>query len=91
VTRLVLVLCLLATQAQAVPRCLPHDAMVKALASKCGETRRVLAVNKISAVEMFHNPETGTWTLLITGTNGVSCIRAAGTHLIVEEPEDEAT
>ena len=89
-TRIAFALCLLATQAQAFPRCLPHDAMVKTLASKYGETRRVLAVNKISAVEMFHNPKTGTWTLLITGTNGVSCIRAAGRYLQIEQI-DEAT
>ena len=90
-TRFLAALALIATQAHAqTPRCTTHDDMVKKLADKYGESRRVLGTSRAALMEVFHNPETGTWTLVVTGTNGISCIRAAGRYLQIEQI-DEAT
>lgn len=82
---------LLATQAHAAPPCMPHDIMVEQLKQRFGETRIMLGGNASSVTEIFHNPETGSWTLVITGTNGWSCIRSAGTGIQFNaqvEPEE---
>jgi hypothetical protein len=34
--------------------------------------------NNQGIVQVFVNPDTGTWTLVATGPNGVSCIAVAG-------------
>ena len=85
---------LIATQAQAQPLCLPHAMMVDTLKDKYGEQPRVTAVSHRSITEIYANPKTGTWTLLITGTNSMSCIRASGkqgVHVIAPVEPKEPT
>lgn len=68
----------IAEPAAAAARCASHDDIVKVLKSKYKETRHALAVVSATAVmEIFLSPE-GTWTMLVTGTNGTSCITASG-------------
>lgn len=62
----------------AASRCAPHDDIVKVLNKKYQETRRALAVVSATAVmEIFLSPE-GTWTMLVTNTQGIACITASG-------------
>ena len=92
--RLLASIVLIATQAQAQPLCLPHTMMVDTLKDKYGEQPRVAAVSHRSVTEIYANPKTGTWTLLVTGTNGMSCIRASGkqgVHVIAPVESKEAT
>ena len=67
-----------AGSAAAASRCAPHDDIVKVLNKKYQESRHALAVISATAVmEIFLSPE-GTWTMLVTNTQGISCITASG-------------
>ena len=64
--------------AAANSKCAAHDDIVKVLNKKYQETRHALAVVSATAVmEIFLSPE-GTWTMLVTNTQGVACITASG-------------
>jgi D-aminopeptidase len=65
------------TAAAGVP-CGMHDGVAKGLAAKYKETRRIMGVlNAAAVMEIFMSPQ-GTWTVLVTDTNGMSCVIAAG-------------
>jgi len=72
----------IATPALAEPGaapCAPRDQIVAQLEKKYGETRRGAGLqNRGSVTEVFASAETGTWTILVTRPNGVSCAVAAG-------------
>jgi hypothetical protein len=58
--------------------CGRHEEITKVLTSKYQETRRILGViNTRNVMEIFLSPQ-GTWTVLLTDTNGMSCITASG-------------
>lgn len=59
--------------------CGPRSIFVENLAEKYQETRQSigLAANN-TVLEVFANLETGTWTILITSANGVTCAAASG-------------
>lgn len=53
--------------------------LVEALAEMYGEKQaevKVLGPNRV--VELFTNPDTGTWTIMITSTAGTSCLVDSG-------------
>ena len=83
---------LLATTAQAqAPLCMPHNMMVDALRGRFGEEQRMIAASSRAITEIFENAETGSWTLLITSTNGMACIRGSGKDgVIVSAPVEPA-
>jgi hypothetical protein len=67
---------------QSEPRrnsCVPHDIAVGQLAEKFNETVVGLGLgkNQQSVVELYVS-DNGSWTILVTMTNGISCIAAAG-------------
>jgi hypothetical protein len=65
-------------EASAALQCGKHDDLAKALNTKFKETRRVMGiVNARAVMEIFMSPQ-GTWTMLVTDTNGTSCITASG-------------
>lgn len=65
--------------AQESAPCAPRESIVTQLESKYGETRRGAGLQNRGAVtEVFANLETGTWTILVTRPDGVSCAVAAG-------------
>jgi uncharacterized protein YfiM (DUF2279 family) len=67
-----------ASPSSAAMQCGKHDDIVKALTTKYTESRRAMGVVSAKAVmEIFMSPK-GTWTILVTGTNGTSCITASG-------------
>ena len=92
---LVASLLVLAGTAQAQQLCLPHEEAIARLQQLHGETTKGLGVGKRgqSVMELFTS-ETGSWTILVTRTNGLSCIAASGenwtltdgTTAAVEEP-----
>ena len=64
--------------AKAAPPCGNHKKIVDFLGSKFKESRRVMGVvNSTAVMEIFMSRQ-GTWTIVITDTNGKSCITAAG-------------
>ncbi len=69
-----------ASAAQAQTACGTRDSIVKKLDEKYGETRRGggLAGPK-GIVEIWASEETGTWTILKTTPNGLTCVMAVGT------------
>ena len=68
--------------------CLPRDVWVQRLGEGYQETRRIVAMlSNNTVLEVFANPETGTFTILVTNVEGVSCAPAAGTNY---EETDEA-
>jgi hypothetical protein len=58
--------------------CGRHDKLVDVLRMKFKESRRITGlVNERAFMEIFMSP-LGTWTVVITDSNGTACITAAG-------------
>lgn len=59
--------------------CADRTLMVGRLAEKYGETLQGAGLNQSNnMIELFANAKTGTWTILATTPNGMSCMMAAG-------------
>jgi len=58
--------------------CGPHKKLTKALTGKYKEVRKGLGLVASRRVMEVFVSEKGTWTLVMTDLNGVSCIIAAG-------------
>jgi hypothetical protein len=59
--------------------CAAHADVVRKLADRFGETRTSIGLHKDDAVvEVFSSAATGTWTIVVTGADGLSCLLAAG-------------
>jgi len=68
-----------APNAPALSACAPRDSIVAQLEKKYGETRRGAGLQNRGAVtEVFASAATGTWTIIVTRPDGVSCAVAAG-------------
>lgn len=69
--------------------CAPRTAIVDRLASKYGESRQSIGLGTNNAVvEVFASADTGTWTILFTRPDGISCLMAAGQgfEMVAEAP-----
>jgi hypothetical protein len=81
-----------ATQAEEPNLCLPHDAATAELAKGYQEQSVGLGLgNTGEAVYELFVAESGTWTILITQPDGISCIAAHGDNwsarpLLVGDP-----
>lgn len=54
-------------------------AIVKKLQSQFEESRQVIGSDKNGVVmELFANPNRGTWTILLTNKSGITCVVSAG-------------
>lgn len=59
--------------------CANRELIVDRLQTKYGESRQSAGLNQNNGmVEVFASTETGTWTILVTMPNGMSCLMAAG-------------
>ena len=59
--------------------CAPREIVVGRLADKYGETRQSIGLGaNNSVIEVYASTETGTWTILMTMPNGISCLMATG-------------
>ncbi|MEM1383580.1 MAG: hypothetical protein AAF713_00310 [Pseudomonadota bacterium] len=66
-------------EAEARMACGKRDAIVEQLEAKYGETRSSYGLSQgKGVVEVYSNPDTGTWTVLITNAQGTACLMAAG-------------
>ena len=68
--------------------CAPRDLVVERLQDKYSEqmTARGLqeGANRTMVLEIWASSETGTFTVLMTSAQGISCVMAAGTHWFPE-------
>lgn len=73
---------ILATHAAlAAPQCGPRDQVLPVLQQKYGEARVGMGlVGTAQVMEVFANPETGTWTITASLPDGVMCLVASGEH-----------
>ncbi len=68
-----------ATAAQAQTACGARDSVVAALGDVYGETRRGAGLAGPTAIiEIWASEATGTWTILKTAPNGLTCVMAVG-------------
>jgi hypothetical protein len=89
-TRLALILALLALPAHAQQQCGPRAQLVAKLAEQFGETQRTMGyvgpAPAITAVmETYANDATGTWTILLAKPDGTACMIASGGGWIGDE------
>lgn len=65
--------------AQSARNCAPREVVVTRLAEKYKETRRSMGLGANNAVvEVFASQESGSWTIIVTMPNGVTCLVASG-------------
>lgn len=79
IAALIVLLVLAATaSAQApAPQCGPRGDMLKAAAAKYSETTKFFGISGISLIEILTS-NTGSWTVLATRPDGLTCVIAAG-------------
>jgi len=62
------------------PRCAPRAQVLELVERQFRETRRAIGLSANDTVmELFASEARGTWTLVVTLPNGLSCLVAAGT------------
>lgn len=67
--------------------CAARGEVVAKLAQRFGETLRSVGLQRADGlVEVYASEKTGTWTILVTRPDGMSCLLAAG-ELWEEEPK----
>lgn len=77
--RTALALCLLSGTTQAQMVCGQRAAIVAQLERKYGETRRSVGIQQGRAIiEVYASEATGSWTILVTDTAGLTCLMATG-------------
>ena len=65
-------------QMQARTQCGPHARIVEVLAGKYGEAPKAIGAIDLNRFMEIYVSDAGSWTVLMTTTNGYSCIIAAG-------------
>ncbi len=69
----------LAAQQVSAQNCAPREDVIKQLAKSYGETRRGIGIARQGAVmEVFASDQTGSWTIVVTLPEGVTCLIASG-------------
>jgi hypothetical protein len=66
-------------EAETRQACAQRDKVIRKLEEKFGETLRSLGLHQADGiVEVYSSDETGTWTILMTRPDGMSCLLASG-------------
>ena len=78
-------LCLLALPqglaAQQSMLCGQREAVIEQLQTRYGERRRAMGLaGQTRIVELFVSDQTGSWTITVTGIDGITCLMASGDH-----------
>ncbi len=69
----------LAAQQVSAQNCAPRADVIKRLAQTYGETRRGIGIARQGAVmEVFASDAKGSWTIVVTLPEGVTCLIASG-------------
>ncbi len=80
-----------ASTAQAQMACGTRDSVVEKMGEKYGETRRGGGLAGPTAIfEIWASEATGSWTILKTTPNGLTCIMAVGDGWVDEPPVEPA-
>lgn len=59
--------------------CAKHETVASRLNSAFGETRQLVGYTKYNhAVEIYASKESGTWTMTVTKTGGLTCLVSSG-------------
>ena len=60
-------------------QCAKRDQVLERLTSKYGEVRQSIGLAPNNGVfEVYASKDTGSWTILVTGVDGMSCMIASG-------------
>lgn len=60
-------------------QCALRDTVVQRLAEAFGETRQLMGLGANNAlVEVYASAASGSWTITVTGADGMTCLIAAG-------------
>lgn len=84
---------LVASVALAQPQCNERDDVLELLGKKYGETASAVGVtNTGGLLEVLNDPKDGSWTIILSTPQGMSCLVAAGEgwrnmEQINDEPE----
>jgi hypothetical protein len=66
-------------EAETRQACAKRDQVVRKLEEKFGETLRSIGLHQSDGVvEIYSSDETGSWTILMTRPDGMSCLLASG-------------
>jgi len=69
--------------------CAMRDSMISKLKEKYGEAERGMGLSGTKAVvEVWSSDKTGTWTIVMTRPDGVTCVVAAGDSWIQAPPSE---
>ena len=91
IARLILaaILAALASASEAAVLCQDRESLVARMQRVHGEVRHSAGLASPGRlVETFVNPDTGSWTMVLTEANGISCLLAAGTAFQYAPPPD---
>ncbi|MEM9145598.1 MAG: hypothetical protein AAGC57_05315 [Pseudomonadota bacterium] len=78
----------LGSDAEAQMRCGKRDQVINHLETKYGETQRSVGLQQgRGMIEIYANADSGSWTILLTTPNGMSCLMAAGEAFEARERE----
>lgn len=67
-----------AIRAHAQPQCAPRDDVIAHLATHYAETRRGIGIAANDTVLEIFASDTGSWTIVITTAQGLTCLVASG-------------
>jgi hypothetical protein len=67
--------------------CMPREQAIEFLADEFGEGRIGMGLADNQIVELYTNPDTGTWTIVTSFPNGQTCLLAEGSDYLTVEPE----
>jgi hypothetical protein len=70
--------------------CAVVDTVITALANRFGEELAAVLATGQHTVQIYANPETGTWTAITVAPTGVACVRASGTGYKFIDPKPNA-
>lgn len=66
-------------QSRALSACAQRDLVISKLENSFGESRLAVGLRgQASLLEIWASAESGTWTILVTNTDGISCVMASG-------------
>jgi hypothetical protein len=67
--------------------CGDRTSILTRLGERYGETRRGAGLMAdVGVLEIYSNPDTGSWTILLTNPNGLTCLIAAGEGWVQDAP-----
>jgi hypothetical protein len=73
------ILAVQASHAQSAPPCAPRAMVIEALSSRYGESRQSIGISADNMlVEVYASADSGSWSLVITRPDGVSCLAVTG-------------